>query len=1171
MAPLFTSVRVYRPFCGLQDVSQMRRHGAFPKYSLLSPFLCKAGTPSAKCTPERLLKFISEMRYFIDYHFGKNAADESRRRKLTLFPAHLFYDSSDMGSLFCMLRACFSYCEKLGVSFDGFEDEDDGKVEHYVALLLHVEKELKLASHIKPVKAFISPNVPEKEAEKIRSILHMHNAAILSTPDVATHVIYPDPPGTKEHHTDDQVLARLLRRDTFDGEDECFMHWYHHPDSYNDWVPEKDVLGHVFVPRNRPKNEKWHVQARWVRDLALYNEWMNELDYEMPISFNDYIGNPPKFEAEERRPGGHCVRVRLRLRVPAAVKSDSDVFRVVGLPSIDKGGPSKAISAPGGENENKEGVDLSDGDAGDCIEEEVMDEGSAAIIAPDDNRNLIGSSDKIVIDVGVFMPSFSAWFDFATVNDVERRALPEFFSGMYASKTESAYMDIRNFMVVTWRENPKSYVSGTAVRRRIAGDACSILRLHAFLEHWGLINYGCPEAGPPPSFNAPPRALPLHAGVEDDVSARKSLRLLLDDGSKAELENLKIIKYGRDNEAIVKGTSENALIRESDKMEHSSQFFEKPRKEPIEYHCDSCGVDCSKLRFHCATKADVDLCASCYQNGRYDASMKHRDFIQMNSTGSSGGVDAEFSDIWTESETLLLLEALELYGDNWTLVSEHVGSKEKTQCVVQFLRLPIEDNFIKSTTDRWWSEHPEGDVERPSPADIMRAAGASESALAAVAPKVSSDKSFSGKPLLFGDHVNIIVPFVSMISSLTTPTMLKEIMEGMEFEWPQRQTGVPLRKTIKGQRKDGWNSTKDLNGSNLSKESEQKALSSTEYDEHKQRAMVPADVLKTDIGEAIAHAAVALLDHGSITEEEKKNLKIGDFPCDILKNYESSNGFSCDKGDVNAKQGDGSDGQKCEQQQHDTDLKGRNDGSSELKNDVDSSVSSSAVAMTALIAACVTAAQRHAYEEMEIGRLSSICMEVRMALIRRKIKHLNEISEFDIFSKKFLKKQMVQTFSEKVKRKLQQCQIDPVSRDEMEEEKQTKTEENVENGTDGCLIALQTEQGSEQMIPKVSESVKRKYQESQSSQMSGDEMGEEKQAKKMRHDGENGSDGCSTMLQTQEGTESNAMVMQPADMNDNSGQQERDCMVGLTEEGRVNNCIALEDVDEKAMTDEDNC
>ncbi|MCI4391118.1 hypothetical protein PGIGA_G00130590 [Pangasianodon gigas] len=52
---------------------------------------------------------------------------------------------------------------------------------------------------------------------------------------------------------------------------------------------------------------------------------------------------------------------------------------------------------------------------------------------------------------------------------------------------------------------------------------------------------------------------------------------------------------------------------------------------------------------------------------------------------------------WTEQETLLLLEALEMYKDDWNKVSEHVGSRTQDECILHFLRLPIEDPYLESS------------------------------------------------------------------------------------------------------------------------------------------------------------------------------------------------------------------------------------------------------------------------------------------------------------------------------------------------------------------------------------------------------------------------------------------------------------------------------------------
>lgn len=89
----------------------------------------------------------------------------------------------------------------------------------------------------------------------------------------------------------------------------------------------------------------------------------------------------------------------------------------------------------------------------------------------------------------VVVPSYSTWFDMNKIKDIEKKSLPEFFNNRNRSKTPLVYKDYRDFMINTYRLNPTEYLTVTACRRNLAGDVCSIMRVHAFLEQWGLINY----------------------------------------------------------------------------------------------------------------------------------------------------------------------------------------------------------------------------------------------------------------------------------------------------------------------------------------------------------------------------------------------------------------------------------------------------------------------------------------------------------------------------------------------------------------------------------------------------------------------------------------------------------------------------------------------------------
>lgn len=89
----------------------------------------------------------------------------------------------------------------------------------------------------------------------------------------------------------------------------------------------------------------------------------------------------------------------------------------------------------------------------------------------------------------IILPSYSTWFDMHQIHPIEVKSLPEFFNNRNRSKTPAVYKDYRDFMVNTYRLNPIEYLTVTACRRNLAGDVCAIMRVHAFLEQWGLINY----------------------------------------------------------------------------------------------------------------------------------------------------------------------------------------------------------------------------------------------------------------------------------------------------------------------------------------------------------------------------------------------------------------------------------------------------------------------------------------------------------------------------------------------------------------------------------------------------------------------------------------------------------------------------------------------------------
>ena len=84
------------------------------------------------------------------------------------------------------------------------------------------------------------------------------------------------------------------------------------------------------------------------------------------------------------------------------------------------------------------------------------------------------------------------------------------------------------------------------------------------------------------------------------------------------------------------------------------------------------------------------------------------DFIKVDSTKDYGDIDGES---WSDQETLLLLEAMEIYNENWNEIAEHVGTKSKAQCILHFLRLPVEDGLLKTLKFQAWPSHSVHQIE----------------------------------------------------------------------------------------------------------------------------------------------------------------------------------------------------------------------------------------------------------------------------------------------------------------------------------------------------------------------------------------------------------------------------------------------------------------------------
>ncbi|KAI9657251.1 MAG: hypothetical protein M1831_004440 [Alyxoria varia] len=358
--------------------------------------------------------------------------------------------------------------------------------------------------------------------------------------------------------------------------------------------------------------------------------------------------------------------------------------------------------------ENGEDADMLDGEGeGQSAQTRANVESSA-------RSNLATQNHKIIL------PSYSKWFDMHRINKIEENALPEFFNGRNRSKTPAVYKDYRDFMINTYRLNPTEYLTFTACRRNLAGDVCAIMRVHACLEQWGLINYQIDPETRPSSIGPPftghfrlyvdtPRGLQqfqpaVNATVtEGKPHAGTQQRLNQGIPSSSDL-NLP----GRRNiyEPSGKDVTPATTGEDGEAGAKSLEDGLKAPKEPIA--CYTCKVDCTRDHWHnskshpestsgtLAAQRKYNICNTCYLGARFPGTMTSQDFTKQEYPDYESLEDKDKP--WSDRETLLLLEGLEEFDDNWDEVAKHVGTRSREQCILKFLQLEVEDQYVAAET-----------------------------------------------------------------------------------------------------------------------------------------------------------------------------------------------------------------------------------------------------------------------------------------------------------------------------------------------------------------------------------------------------------------------------------------------------------------------------------------
>ncbi|XP_062197237.1 SWI/SNF complex subunit SWI3C homolog isoform X2 [Phragmites australis] len=285
------------------------------------------------------------------------------------------------------------------------------------------------------------------------------------------------------------------------------------------------------------------------------------------------------------------------------------------------------------------------------------------------------------------VPKHSDWFSPGTVHRLERQVVPHFFTGKSPGHTPEKYVLLRNKVIVKYLENPGKRLAFAECQGLVGstGELYDLSRIVRFLDTWGIINYLATGS--------------VHRGLRMATSLLREeptgeLQLLT-----APLKSIDgLILFDRpkcslqaEDFSSLASSSSNSEVADFDAA--FADLNGKIRERLSESSCSYCLQPLPSLHYQSQKEADIALCSDCFHDARYITGHSSLDFQRVD--GNKDGSQND-SDKWTDEETLLLLEGIEKYSDNWDDIAGHVVTKSKAQCIYHFIRLPVEDGLLEN-------------------------------------------------------------------------------------------------------------------------------------------------------------------------------------------------------------------------------------------------------------------------------------------------------------------------------------------------------------------------------------------------------------------------------------------------------------------------------------------
>lgn len=462
----------------------------------------------AQLSEQFLATILSGLRSHYETTYGK---DSIRPRPVVIPPIATFLDFKSGGSVHVMLATLLEGATvrdllPLDRLFDG-----SAPAAAILPLLHEIDKNLHASGLLSRPAVFLN-RVPVGIINKLSRITLQLGGRIVNAEDKASHVVDWNEEVDTGGAEGEEAAARLVSLTSSAApNDTARVHFAYFPDSFDEIVPAAsagplDAADHAALAWGLAGRRRYGVSCRFLLDAELFNEWGSEMDYDLLPSEEESDTMAADMQSSRRSSGK-----AKRKSSAVAPKSTSSASTSVSTSAVPPFAAFPDALPPSMTNNDSAGMkllDLTDGSLRaappSAITEGVRssatqacrEAGTSSAVEEEGTRkrkhHLLVLDEEVPAGVTTGITSPSSWLKMDGISSYERRYLSDLLpspgTGTGTSAAEVFYVDARNALLQASALNPGQYLSATEARRKVAGDASKIMRIHAFLDAVGAIN-----------------------------------------------------------------------------------------------------------------------------------------------------------------------------------------------------------------------------------------------------------------------------------------------------------------------------------------------------------------------------------------------------------------------------------------------------------------------------------------------------------------------------------------------------------------------------------------------------------------------------------------------------------------------------------------------------------